>query len=58
MENKNSANIWEKILQAFFEFFKRHEDLCGEMFKLNQFRLEDESLGYYVISNAKLLNTK
>lgn len=58
MENKNSANIWEKILQAFFEFFKRHEDLCGEMFKLNQFRLEDESLGYYVISNTKLLNTK
>lgn len=58
MENRDSANFWGKILQAIIEFFKKHEDLCGEMFKLNQFRLEDESLGYYVISNTKLLNTK
>lgn len=57
-ENKESVGFWGKILQTFFEFFKKNEDLCGEMFLLNQFRLEDDSLGYSVVSNRKLLNTK
>lgn len=57
-ENKNSAGFLGKILQVFIEFFKKNEDLCGEMFLLNQFRLEDESLGYSIVSNKKLMNTK
>lgn len=57
-ENKESAGFWGKILQTFFEFFKKNEDLCGEMFLLNQFRLEDESLGYSIVSNRRLLNVK
>ena len=57
-ENKESVGFWGKILQTFFEFFKKNEDLCGEMFLLNQFRLEDDSLGYSVVSNRNLLNTK
>lgn len=57
-ENKKSAGFWGKILQTFFEFFKKNEDLCGEMFSLNQFRLEDKSLGYSIVSNRNLLNTK
>ena len=57
-ENKNSVGFLGKILQAFFEFFKKNEDLCGEMFLLNQFRLEDDSLGFSIVSNKKLMNTK
>lgn len=56
--HKNSAGWLATIVQKALEFFKHNEDLCGEMFRLNQFRIEDASLGFKIISGEKMLKMK